>query len=112
MTNILIKVIARESLQKYVAVNSWGERASNIGVRSYGKVLGITQDTFGIGLEATVVFNGEIINNLWSWAPGSIVFLNGTSLSTTPPLSGFSQKLGIVKNPNTILVELGEPIML
>lgn len=112
MTNILIKVVARESIPRFVAVNSWGERANNQGVRSYGKVLGVTQDTVSIGMEATVVFNGEIINSLWSWAPGSIVFLNGSSLSTIPPLTGFSQKLGIVKNQSTLLVELGEPIML
>jgi hypothetical protein len=58
------------------------------------------------------VIEGDITNPGWAWTSGDIIFLNGTSLSTVAPSSGFVQRIGIAKTSQTIVVGLGDPVLL
>jgi len=111
--DFLIKdVVATENITQYKAVTSNGKLADSVNLTHRGKVVGISLQTVLSGISFRVVTEGEIINNTWTWVAGDIIYLNGINLSTIAPSSGFIQKIGKAKNNTTIIVQLGESILL
>ena len=64
------------------------------------------------GFNGSVVGFGKITNPLWAWTVGDRIFLNGTSLSTTAPSSGFIQIIGVAIASDTIDIKLAQSILL
>jgi hypothetical protein len=108
----LLDVQAAENIPAYTFITATGFKADSNNTAHFGKVIGIVQLATLIGFVASAVDEGEIQNPVWSWTPGAKLFINGTSISTTPPTSGFSQKVAVAENANTIIVGLGQPILL
>jgi hypothetical protein len=104
--------VAGENLPAFVAVTSTGLRANSSTFAHFGKVIGIIIAAVNLGFSGDVTVIGEVQNLGWSWTAGDVIFLNGNSLASSAPVSGFSQKIGTAKNSTTIVVELETPVLL
>ena len=107
-----IDVLAAEDLPAFTIVTATGLIADSSNTGHYGKVVGITTEDVALGFIAKVITDVEVTNDAWSWSPGDHIFLNGTTLSTTPPTTGFCQMVAIARNANIIVVKLETPILL
>lgn len=105
-----ITVLATANLTSFTAVTSNGKPADSSNLALRGKVLGIALSDISNGFTGSVTGYGEVENPAWTWSPGDVVFLNGTSLSTTAPSTGWSQVIGTARSSTVLVVELGTPI--
>jgi hypothetical protein len=104
---------ATEDIPAFVIVTIDGHRAdSNNPVSDRGRVIGITEEAVQSGFVGNALTGGEITNPLWNWTPGAKLFLNGQNLSTVAPSTGFSQFIGVARTATTIMIQLGDPILL
>ena len=107
-----IDILAAENIAAFQCLTADGHVANSANAGHFGAVVGIATAAISTGFVGQAQAGGELTNNAWSWAPNAKIFLNGTSLSTTPPSSGFSQQIAIARNANTIVVEIQPPILL
>lgn len=108
----LISIVAFENIPEFSVVTSTGRNADSSNLSHLNRVVGISTSAIDSGFSGQIREIGEIQNVGWSWIMGDVIYLNGTSLSTIAPGSGFSQLIGTAKNSTTIIVELGETILL
>jgi len=101
-----------DTVPSFVICTADGKRADSANVAHYGKISGITLVGVTSGFIANLIDFGEIVNGAWSWTAGQILFLNGQNISTTPPSTGFCQMVAIARNPTTIIMKIGVPILL
>lgn len=103
---------AQENIPIYRVVTSTGfiTNSSTLGHR--GKVLGISDTETISGFIGTALVVGEITNSGWSWTAGDIVYINGTSLSTTPPTTGFLQRIGVAVASDRIDIQIQQSVLL
>jgi hypothetical protein len=106
-----VDVLAVDDLPKFIIATADGKIANSSDITQMGKVLGIVWVAAHPGFMSRVRILGQIENTAWSWAPGAILYLNGTSISATAPTTGFSVKIGYASAPTKIIIELGEQIM-
>jgi hypothetical protein len=104
------EVNATVDIPAFSMVTADGKIADSSGFGHFGHVVGISLVFTLTGFVVTVVTEGEVTNPAWTWINNQKIFLNGTSLSTTPPTSGFSQFIALARNNNTIYVRLQQPI--
>lgn len=107
-----VSLSAFENLPAFSPVTSTGFIASSSNLAHLGKVIGINPATILNGFSGQVTVSGEVNNPGWTWISGQNIFLNGGTLSTVPPFSGFSQKIAVAKNSTTVVIELGDPVLL
>lgn len=107
-----IEIVSTEPVSAFAVVTSSGRNADSSSLASVGRVAGINLSAVGAGETMNVTNVGEVTNLGWAWTAGDVVFLNGTVLSTTVPGTGFIQRIGTARNSTTLIVELGEPILL
>jgi len=107
-----ILVTMQEAVPAFVMVTSTGFRADSTNQAHRGKVVGMTTAAVGIGEVATLSDDDEVTNVGWSWSPGQNVFLNGNIVSASPPSTGFSQKVGMARNANILVLQIGPAIQL
>lgn len=105
-------IVATEDIPSFLAVTSTGKMANSANSAHYGKVVGLNTESVLSGFVSQVQESGEIINPLWSWTPGDIIFINGTNLSTSAPSTGWSQNIGIAKSATAIVIALSDPVLL
>lgn len=108
----VVSITAAEDIPAYSAVTSTGRRADSSNTGHYGKVIGIVPLAISSGFSGIVAESGEVTNPAWTWTVGEILFLNGTDVANTSPVSGFNQYLGTAKNSTTMVVKLDDPILL
>lgn len=109
---ILTDYVATENITAFDVVTSDGRVGNSGDVTQQDTVIGIAIADCLIGAPGKVVAFGEITNPAWTWTVGDVIFLNGTSLSTTPPSVGYSQEIGTATATDTINVDLGPAILL
>ncbi len=103
---------ATENIPAFTVVTIDGHRAnSNNPVSDRGRVIGVSEAAVLSGFIGTAITGGEITNPSWSWTPGTKLFLNGQNISAAAPGTGFSQFIGTARNAQTIIVQLGPPIL-
>lgn len=105
-------VLAAEDLPAFSVVTVGGNIADSNNTAHFSRVAGITIDDVASGFIATVELEGEITNPAWSWSPNDKLFLNGTSLSTSAPTTGFAQMVAIARTTETIMIRIGAPVLL
>lgn len=105
-------VVATEDIAAFVVVTSQGKNANSGTLSGIDRIIGISDAAIATGFSGTVTMIGVIENPIWSWSTGDPIFLNGSSLSTIAPSTGFTQRIGTAKNSTTVYVDLGEPVML
>lgn len=103
---------AAENIAAFAPVNSDGTicNSSVVGKRNW--CIGIAIAAAGTGFAVTVQQVGSITNNAWSWNPGDIIFLNGSTLSNVPASTGFIQKIGKAITANKIEVNINQAILI
>ena len=107
-----IPFIATQNIPAYSPVTSTGQIANSSTTAHRNKVIGIATATVNNGFSGNAKGFGTIINPLWTWTIGDRIFLNGTSLSTIAPLTGFIQIVGTATATDTIDVKLSQSILL
>lgn len=105
-------ILATVDIPAFSLVTENGQIADSANLFHFGHVVGISTVAVLTGFIDTVVVQGEVTNNAWTWTNNDKLFLNGTILSTVPPATGFSQFIAIAKNNNTIFVRLQQPVRL
>jgi hypothetical protein len=108
----IVDLVASENLPQFGVCTVDGKRADSNNVLHFGRVLGVTRAAINIGFSGKVVLEGTLTNPAWNWSPRQKFFLNGTSLSASPPDVGFSQLIAVAETSDTIVVRLGPPILL
>ena len=75
--------------------------------------VGISMAAVSSGEDVTLQSGSKMIVTGAGWTPGGIIYTstNGT-LTQAEPTTGFSQKLGIAHNAETILIDISRPINL
>jgi hypothetical protein len=77
-----------------------------------GLVIGIAAESKSAGQSARVQIAGEITNPAWDLEPCTTYYVgHAGTISITPPAVGFWQKIGVSKNATTLIINLGEPIL-
>lgn len=107
-----VEFVASENILKYDLVTVDGFVADSNNLTHANKVLGMAVADTNTGFTGEAITYGEVVNPAWTWVIGDILFLNGTSLSTTPPSVGFSQEIAKALTPTSILIDLNEAIKL
>lgn len=102
---------ANVDIPAFSLVTANGQIADSTNLFHFGHVVGLSTTLTLNGFIDTVVTEGEVTGP-WTWTNNDKIFLNGTSLSTTPPTTGFSQFIAIARSNNTIYVRLQQPILL
>ena len=94
----------------YSCVTASGELANNQNPAHNGHVIGVTEGVMnGIPANPTwgnVIVVGTIFNEAWSWTPGGQIYLGGTVLTQTQPVTGFVLRVGWALTAQSMLVLL------
>lgn len=109
---VLIDFSATAIISVFDPVTSFGTIADSTIIAQRNKVIGINTYAVGSGFIGQAVGFGKIVNNVWSWTIGDKIFLNGTTLSTTAPSTGFIQIIGTATASNCIDIKLAQSVML
>ena len=99
---------------------SLGAVAAGLVVAAFGGV--VTADNsildhadrlIGVSLGAGLVATAGELTGPWSFTLGDVLYLGlGGALTTTPPTTGFQQKVGIASGSSTLVVSLDTAIIL
>jgi len=108
----IIHVIATETVPAFLAITINGQLANSDNPFHVGRIIGITRERILPRFSGEVQTYGELVNPAWRWIAGEPIFINGTYLSRISPSVGWIKKIGVAKNPTTILVELESSILL
>jgi len=109
---VVVSFNATEDIAAFVAVTSTGKLADSGTIAYKNKVIGITKEAVLTGFVGKAVGFGQITNPGWAWTVGDKIFLNGTSLSTTAPSTGFIQIIGTATGATVIDVKIGQSVLL
>jgi hypothetical protein len=101
-------ITVTENISQGNVVNSDGSKADSSVVGKRNKAIGIANAAISSGFSGVVITEGAITYGSWGWTAGDIIFLNGTSLSTTAPSSGFIQIIGKAISATTIEVKISQ----
>lgn len=78
-----------------------------------GRVVGIALETRSEGKSIEVAISGSVTHVKWKLTPGAKCFVSsGGMISHDPPDVGFVQRIGVAENEQTILLQIGEPVVL
>jgi len=105
-------LLAIEDIPAFTTVTATGAIANSGNAAHRGKIIGVSSEAIANGFVGKLVNEGELTNPSWTWNRGDVLYLNGTALSTTPPTSGFLQKIGVARATTVIVVELGQSVLL
>jgi hypothetical protein len=108
----IVEINATQNLPALSFVTAGGQVANSTIFGHFNHVVGITMAAVNSGFIAQVVVEGEVTDSNWNWPSNVKLFLNGTTLSTTPASAGFSQLVGITRNSSTVFIRLDVPILL
>lgn len=78
---------------------------------SVWSIAGLAVFSINAGIPVTPLRNTSFSDSSWNWARGSPIFLgtNG-ALTQTPPSSGYLVVVATVLDPQTIFIQIEEPI--
>lgn len=108
----MLEIQVAENIPAFTFITFTGFKVDSSNLGHYGKVFGLVPMATNTGFIANVMEEGEVTNPSWSWSPGTKLFINGTTISSTPPSSGFSQLVAVAKSADTIVVRIEPPILL
>jgi hypothetical protein len=105
-------IVAAEDLPAFSVVTVGGHIANSSNLTHIGRVAGIAVGDIALGESGLIELEGEITNPAWSWVPNSKLFLNGSGLSAVAPATGFAQMIAMARSDQTIIIRIGDPILL
>ncbi|MBS3025576.1 hypothetical protein [Acidiphilium multivorum] len=100
--------------QLAVAASSGGVVPADSGtVAIAGAVMGIAATAAIAGGSLEVQAAGQMEFGGWAWTPGAPVYVGPAGVLTqTPPAAGFLQIVGVAQDATTLVIALGDPIIL
>ena len=104
-------LVAKEFLPAFSVVTDTGYVANSTSTIHRNIIMGVSIADIQSGHAGIVVMAGRIVNALWNWLPGDILYLNGTSISTICPISGFRVIIGQALDQTTVKIEISESIL-
>lgn len=111
-TSTSVSFNAQENILAFQAVTSDGKLGNSNLIQQKNKIIGIAQSNVNTGFVGNATGFGTIQNPSWNWTIGDKIFLNGTSLSSTAPSTGFSILLATATKTDTIDVIIQPSILL
>jgi hypothetical protein len=108
----VVSVVAQENLVKYDVVTGDGKKADSGNLLHRNKLVGLATQNILSGFSGEVQCGGSLQNPAWTWTTGDRIYLNGTTLSTTAPDSGFLTQVGVAVGSDTINIEIQPSILL
>jgi hypothetical protein len=108
---IKLPCVATEDISAFSIMTETGKNADSGNVFHKNIIMGITVDTIATGFSGTVVTAGQINNPLWNWTRGDVLYLNGTTISSVCPSTGFRVIIGRALDQHNIDVEISESIL-
>ena len=109
---LTIQVVASATILKYDFVNADGTKADSAVITKRGWLIGMASANIAIGFSGPLLWAGEVSNPAWTWVVGNILYLNGSSLSTVPPSSGFIQRVAVAKTETIIELDFSVGVLL
>jgi hypothetical protein len=109
---VLKRVISDVALTAFTVVTIAGVPASSNNLAHVNKIAGVLTTSVPEGYEVDAVAEGEVTNPSWTWDAGMVLYLNGTTISQTPPTTGFVVKIGQALTTTMIYVHLSESVVL
>jgi hypothetical protein len=107
-----MQVVAAEDLAAFVTITVDGYECHCNNTAHYGHLAGITVVATATGFMAPIRRSGLVNNPAWSWTPLAVIFCGPSGLTMTPPTNGWLQSVGIAQSDMSMLINLGEPILL
>jgi hypothetical protein len=111
-TYLSIEIEAQETIPAYSVITSDGYIASSADITQRSKILGVATSYTISGHIIPVATDGEIVDLSWSWTKGQPLYLNGTTISHTPPTSGYLIRLGEASDTTKMYIEISDSILL
>jgi hypothetical protein len=108
----VVTVVANEDISKYDPVTGNGQIADSTNLAHRNKIIGLADENISNGFSGQVRTGGKITNLSWDWVAGDRIFLNGSTLSTIAPSTGFSVQIGVAAASDTINIEVQPSILL
>ncbi|MEM7182126.1 MAG: hypothetical protein AAF518_14505 [Spirochaetota bacterium] len=110
--NPTTQIEAKESIAAFSLVSRDGYVVKSDDVTQRYKIVGIVASPVATGQAAEVSLSGIVVNPAWNFENGKSVFLNGTTLSSAPPNSGFCCTIGRSVTATAIFLNIQNPILL
>lgn len=107
-----VEYIAHEDIATFDMVTADGYKADSSNLSHASKVLGISKTTTANGFTGTATVDGKVVNGAWSWTIGAQIFLNGTSISEIPPITGFVLRVAKATKADTIVIDIDQSVTL
>lgn len=107
--DLLVSYVSTVAIAKYDPVTSNGQIADSNVIGHRNKLIGLATESVLALYGSTAIAIGEVTNPAWSWTIGDIIFLNGTTLSKVPPVTGtslYSQVVGVATKTDTIDIDI------
>jgi hypothetical protein len=106
-------IIVKEDIPPFAPINLNGKLADSYLLSLIdGTCQGISIVNVPLNMMGQFQVSGIIQNPLWNFVENQPVFLNGISLSQIRPETGFLQRIGIAKTPDTLILKISEPVRL
>jgi len=108
-----LDIISGENLNGHKVVVSINNKVYNFdpaNVLHYGRVIGITLGASISGAASSVLQSGEIVFAGWGLVDGPQYAQSLGNISTTPPITGIIQPVGLSRGPGTLIVNITQPI--
>lgn len=112
MLNRYAEYIAAATINQYQVATADGLLANSATAAHGEKILGVAHENVVALDPGLAQYSAEIVNGAWTWTPGGMIFLNGTSLSQTAPVTGFRIQIGVAITATKMLVRIGDPVYL
>lgn len=107
-----LEFLAAEAIPPFSLATAQGNIADSNNFAHYNKVIGMVDVAVPNGTIGYAKDDSEVTNLSWAWSPGSKLFLNGTTLSVTPPTTGFSQLIAVARTPQIIIMKMAQAVLL
>ena len=109
---VKLSVIATEDIPAFSVITDTGKVADNTNPFYKNIILGIVPEAISDGFSGKAIIAGLTTNALWAWTRGDILYLNGTTISKTPPTTGFRVMIGQALSATEVDVKITESILL
>ena len=106
------EIVASENIPAFNIINGDGTVSDSSIINKRDKAIGISTSIILNGFSGDVISFGEVVNPLWNWSIGSILYLNGNNISTTAPGSGFIQIIGVATASTKINLNINNTILI
>lgn len=108
MDNVTVNIVGRENVPCWRGVTADGFIANSADPSHISKIVGVSKEgAAGENWVIPVMLTGLLYCPSWTWATGAPIYVNGLTLSQTPPLTGFQQVMGCARDSLNMVVQKG-----